>query len=354
MNIKKLLTTLNLTNMDELIKAWKGWRIEIEQVYGSDHDGVTDYSEFSTYDWSVDISEIIKEQCMGWLTGDADMKYSQIYIEDITPEKMSIHFTCGYAIDLSWQRMSYGYHYSFGRGDYTDKISIVPEHKVQKKIAKYEGQKVHWYHLCLDRLKISQMAPVPENLYSADLGLSVYWAPFNIGANKPEEFGCRFAWGMTVPNKEGYGYWRGLKDDNGKDMFNGKGDSDYHFSGLKEYDAATAIWGKGWRVPTPEEVKELLYKCTWQWTTENGQTGYKVTGPTGEWIFLPLDMDSQDVFGRSGTIYWVADAYMQPGGSTRGTTLELCNYINGKYDNYHIYDSSTESRYFIRPVCDKK
>ena len=55
-----------------------------------------------------------------------------------------------------------------------------------------------------------------------------------------------------------------------------------------EYDVATANWGGSWRMPTLAEMKELINNCTWEWTTQNGVYGRKVTGPNGNSIFLPL------------------------------------------------------------------
>ncbi|MBR2153416.1 MAG: hypothetical protein IJ901_02205 [Bacteroidaceae bacterium] len=35
------------------------------------------------------------------------------------------------------------------------------------------------------------------------------------------------------------------------------------------------------------EWDELLQRCTWEWTTQNGVKGRLVTGPNGNSIFLP-------------------------------------------------------------------
>ena len=35
-----------------------------------------------------------------------------------------------------------------------------------------------------------------------DLGLSVYWASCNLGAESPEEFGNYYAWGETSPKSK--------------------------------------------------------------------------------------------------------------------------------------------------------
>ncbi len=98
-----------------------------------------------------------------------------------------------------------------------------------------------------------------------DLGLSVMWASHNVGASKPEDYGDYFAWGETTP-KANYSW------------------ETYKYS---SYDVATANWGSEWRMPTIEEMEELINKCTWSWTTLNGVNGQLVTGPNGKSIFLP-------------------------------------------------------------------
>jgi hypothetical protein len=54
-----------------------------------------------------------------------------------------------------------------------------------------------------------------------------------------------------------------------------------------EDDAAYVNMGTEWRMPTYDEQVELLTKCTWTWTTQDGVNGHKVTGPNGKSIFLP-------------------------------------------------------------------
>ncbi len=111
-----------------------------------------------------------------------------------------------------------------------------------------------------------------------DLGLpsGLKWATRNIGADNPEDYGHYFAWGETSPKEE---YTKENCSTYGKDMDD--------ISGNAEYDAATANWGGDWRMPTYDEQRELLDRCTWTWATENDVNGYKVTGPNGNSIFLP-------------------------------------------------------------------
>ena len=54
-----------------------------------------------------------------------------------------------------------------------------------------------------------------------------------------------------------------------------------------EDDAAYVNWGPRWRMPTLEQLQELLEKCTWQWIQKDNVNGYIVTGPNGNSIFLP-------------------------------------------------------------------
>ena len=106
-----------------------------------------------------------------------------------------------------------------------------------------------------------------------DLGLpsGVKWATFNIGATKPEEVGEYYCWGETTPNIVNNTKYVNISD----------------ISGNATYDAARAIWGSGWRIPTKSEFSELVNNCTWSWTTYNGVKGYRIYGPNGNSIFLP-------------------------------------------------------------------
>ena len=75
-----------------------------------------------------------------------------------------------------------------------------------------------------------------------------------------------------------------------------------------EDDAAYANWGGDWRMPTIDEIDELVDNCTWTWTTQNGVNGYKVSSKVNaNSIFLPAAgyRYSSDMYyaGSSGS-YW--------------------------------------------------
>ncbi len=336
--------------MKDIIKAWKGWRLEFEQEYGSDMDGATEYSSHSTFDWSIDLAEIIETNMMGWMKGTI-MGCDDIYLEEVSAEQLKIHFTCGYAVTLSHAIPSYGYNFTFGRGDYSNYVRLLPPWEKREEISKFK--EVHCRRKCLQALKPEDVV-VPDNLEAVDLGLSVDWAPFNLGATAPEQFGNYFAWSEIEPDKKGYSYIRGLKDDEGKDMYDGRGNTLYEFSGIKKYDAATVFWGKGWRVPSRDEFAELRNSCRWKYTEHKGREGYMVTGPSGKSIFLPLNKDNTRWDGRYGSTYWSSSGYMMPGGSTKGYSLKISNDKGGdRFDNYLESDFDTAMQYLIRPVKDK-
>lgn len=170
-----------------------------------------------------------------------------------------------------------------------------------------------------------------------DLGLSVRWATCNVGASSPSDYGNYYAWGETK-TKSSY------TEGNSKTYNVVMPD----ISGEPKYDAATANWGEGWRMPTDEELEELIDKCDWQWTTQGGHNGYKVTGPNGKSIFLPAAGwrygTSLNYAGDNGS-YWSST----PGGS------DTLNAFNLSFDsgNHSVDWGNRILGLSVRPVSDK-
>ena len=156
-----------------------------------------------------------------------------------------------------------------------------------------------------------------DGFEAVDLGLSVKWATHNVGAGSPEEYGEYFAWGETSPKSsytESNSVTYGLSNSELKSR--GIIGSDGNLTA--EYDAATVNWGGNWRMPTLDEMKELLNNCTWKWTTQNGVYGRKVTGPNGNSIFLPAAgcRGDRSLFNAgSGGDYSSATPYSISGGA---------------------------------------
>ena len=130
-------------------------------------------------------------------------------------------------------------------------------------------------------------APQGNNTPKAvDLGLSVRWASFNLGATAPEQYGDYYAWGETS-TKKNYD-WSTYKWGNGsKNKLTKYNQRDKKTVLEPEDDVVHVKFGGLWRMPTDEELEELRDKCTWTATTQKGVSGYKVTGPNGNSIFLP-------------------------------------------------------------------
>lgn len=112
-----------------------------------------------------------------------------------------------------------------------------------------------------------------------NLGLSsgVKWANMNIGATNEADAGWYFQWGIPGqafdPKEDGYKY-----------KLNGTTPPDKLFG---SDDAATSTWGSPWRMPTSDELDELLNDCVWSLVTIRGMGGFRVV-KNGNSIFLPF------------------------------------------------------------------
>ena len=150
-----------------------------------------------------------------------------------------------------------------------------------------------------------------------DLGLpsGTLWATCNVGASKPEEFGSYFAWAETQP-KEMYSWstYKWLKNNEITryciecEFDSSFGTVDNKTELLPEDDAATVNWGNNWRLPSFEQINELVNgKYTnIEWTTLNGVSGVKITSKkNGKSVFLPAGGDRYDGFSSEGVGYYL-------------------------------------------------
>lgn len=131
-----------------------------------------------------------------------------------------------------------------------------------------------------------------------DMGLpsGTLWAYTNVGANNPEDYGNYYAWGETEP-KETYD-WSTYRYCNGRDSTLTKycNNESYGNEGFTDSltileavdDAATVNWGDNWRMPTSDEMQELIDNCDTTWTRQNGINGILFSSRTNDKsIFLP-------------------------------------------------------------------
>lgn len=192
-----------------------------------------------------------------------------------------------------------------------------------------------------------------------DLGLSsgTMWATCNLGASTPKDYGDYYAWGETEPNSSDYGinnYKWSLNGDH-KNMTKyctdenlGKLDNKIQLE--LEDDAAYVNWGGDWRMPTKEQIQELLDECTYERTTQKGVSGVLITSKTnGNSIFMPAG-GYRSLFSNyinQHCVYWSSS--LNTNDSRRAyllfSNLEETSLIH----NYNRYYGS-----LIRPVMSKK
>ena len=188
--------------------------------------------------------------------------------------------------------------------------------------------------LQINRNMLKRMSPFKaaysEMEDAVDLGLSVRWASCNLGASSPEEYGGYYAWAEIEPY-----YEMGYSQENPQTHWKSGKESGYDWkwsnyswhdnTQLTKYclstdegsvdgktvlelteDAANASMHGLWRIPTDSEWAELRENCTWEWTTNCGINGYRVSG-NGQSIFLPASgyRDGTNLLslGTNG-LYW--------------------------------------------------
>ena len=83
---------------------------------------------------------------------------------------------------------------------------------------------------------------------------------------------------------------------------------------IRSDDAANANWGGSWRMPTNEEIDELVDNCTWTWISQNGVNGYKVSSKVnGNSIFLPAaGYKAGDSVYTTNGLYWSSNITSNP------------------------------------------
>ena len=132
------------------------------------------------------------------------------------------------------------------------------------------------------------------------------WATMNLGATKPEEPGLYFAWGDVVGQyaaTTGTGAfsksyeWKTTPFNNGKSTSQNTWFSNNQSLWITDdatlkpdYDAANVLIGGGWRMPTKEDLDNLLSN-----TNQGKVTDYNGTGVAG-WICTSKTDDTKAIF----------------------------------------------------------
>ncbi len=199
-----------------------------------------------------------------------------------------------------------------------------------------------------------------------DLGLpsGTLWASCNVGATKPEEYGLYFAWGetkgYTSDASDGHSFnWANYKWCNGdydkqtkyctRSSYGNNGFTDNKTELDLEDDAAYVNWGSNWRMPSLDQIQELIDNCNWEWTQLNGVWGRKATSKTnGKSIFLPAAgyrLDTSLDGAGSGGDYWSRTLHSER--PCNAYSLYVYSGLVGWEVNFRYYGLS------VRPVRQK-
>ncbi len=205
----------------------------------------------------------------------------------------------------------------------------------------------------------SNTVPVPTAI---DLGLSVKWANFNLGASKSSEYGDYYPWGALYRttgayNWIGYRFYGGSSSDNIEQFTKYNTDSAYgpvdnNMVLDANDDVAHVKLGGKWRMPTREEVEELISQCSWKVSEVDGVAGYTVKSlMNGKQIFLPGagHLEGGQIHVEGQLYYWTSSLCEKPSKPTGAHALH-CNHIA----NYK--EIMGELRYYglsIRPVQEQ-
>ena len=175
---------------------------------------------------------------------------------------------------------------------------------------------------------------------AVEMGLSVLWSKKNIGADSPGGYGGHYAWGEieTKGNYERNTYkWNGSTEGgsysftkyNSSEVWGPVVDNKYRLD--PEDDAATAVLGAPWRMPTSGEWRELIDYCDWEKKEVDGHQGYQITSRiTGQSIFLvSVGYRSGDDYLSSSLYYFAAnrpDGFVCYAINDNNGNLEVANF----------------------------
>lgn len=151
-----------------------------------------------------------------------------------------------------------------------------------------------------------------------DLGLSVKWASWDLGASAPEACGLEYKWGKGA---------------------------DPDLLGAFP-DEAHEKWGN-WRMPTYDEWKELIENCRWRPDMLHGIHGVRAYGPNGNSIFFPFQAYESGGFSLE---YWTANLCNDP-----SEAWKILQYKDNALDEditpFLIEGHRDWEKCRIRPVC---
>lgn len=192
-------------------------------------------------------------------------------------------------------------------------------------------------------LKKEDISPATSGIVDLGLPSGTLWDACNVGANRPEQSGVYVAWGETE-SKDSYA-WNNYSFGNSKNALtkyitNGDyGTVDNLDVLLSADDVATRNNEKRF-LPTKEQIRELIFNCTWSEEVYNGVIGAYVVGPNGNSIFLPYSGCKVDRVTQEQSRYGYYWSKSLDGFASKGTSentagmLRICE--DGTRNNYNM------------------
>ena len=157
-----------------------------------------------------------------------------------------------------------------------------------------------------------------------DLPSGLKWAKCNVGAEKETDYGDYFQWGLTTPNTADDCTLENYRYCNGSDTTLTKYNNISFFGTVDNIttlettdDAARANMGGDWRMPTRDEIQELVDNTDNEWVEDykgSGVNGRKFTSKTNgsKYIFIPAAgycLDGSVYNVGSGGYVWSSSLY---------------------------------------------
>lgn len=149
--------------------------------------------------------------------------------------------------------------------------------------------------------------------------------------------GDLFAWGETTP-REDFSTAR-----TGPDL-------DYRRNIIgTEYDAARALWGESWQLPSVIDINELYLYCTFERTAENANV-FKITGPNDKYIYMYGYgyKTTGNVITDSGNIYSHIGEALYTNGNSKAElpTTVYVNYARETDKNLSLLSTTANNQKF--------
>lgn len=176
---------------------------------------------------------------------------------------------------------------------------------------------------------------IPDD--AVDLGLSVLWAKYNVGANTESQPGGLYGWAdatgtvtsIDVVGNDGVTWVSPLY---------GGVNPPKNICGNPSYDIAANLWGNGWRLPSQSEMAELINNCTTEYEVVEGTAGLRFTSViNGNSVFFPFAGDRFGMDFRNGGeigYYWTGTLVNENNVNAHRMTIDGYGAIENNYPRY--------------------